>query len=103
MCIRDSTWGRALINWTGTVRLGDEVIEVSGAMGVGEFTRVVSSSSEAGAASESGPGLDIGLAGARLASPSLCPEGTRKKPGEELDLRSRRSSKYGLKPGGELT
>ncbi|RLE62278.1 MAG: hypothetical protein DRN53_04305 [Thermoprotei archaeon] len=37
------TWGRALIKWTGTVRLGSEVIEVSGAMGVGEFTRVVSS------------------------------------------------------------
>jgi len=36
------TWGRALIKWTGTVRLGDKVIEVSDAMSVGEFTRVVS-------------------------------------------------------------
>ena len=68
------TWGRALINWTGTVSLGDEVIEVSGAMGIGEFTRVVSSGSEVGAASESGLGLGIELADARLAaSPGLRP------------------------------
>ena len=36
------TWGRALIKWTGTVKLGNEVIEVSEAMSVGEFTRVLS-------------------------------------------------------------
>jgi|GEM_PF-690026 len=47
------TWGRAFINWTGTVRLGDESIEVSGAIGVGEFTRAVSPGSETEAVSES--------------------------------------------------
>jgi len=36
------TWRRALIKWTGTVKLDNEIIEVSGATGVGEFTRVLS-------------------------------------------------------------
>ncbi|HDI01422.1 MAG TPA: hypothetical protein ENF78_03240 [Candidatus Bathyarchaeota archaeon] len=55
------TWGRALINWTGTVSLGDEVIEVSGAMGVGEFTRCVSSSSQAEASLTSALASTSGL------------------------------------------
>ena len=37
------TWGRALVNWTGTVVLHGKAIKVT-AVGIGEFTRVASSS-----------------------------------------------------------
>ena len=64
------TWGRALISWSGTVRVGDEVMEVSGAMGVGEFTRFLPGSASgqstclppAGMASLGFPGAGTSLA-----------------------------------------
>ncbi len=33
------TWGRAFIKWTGTLEVGGEVINITDAIGVGEFTR----------------------------------------------------------------
>jgi len=66
-------WGRAFISWEGTIKLGDETINVSNAMSVGEFTRVVSSSSQTKTASESNIGLNTELADARWTCPMQYP------------------------------
>ena len=41
-------WGRAFVKWNGTIKLGDKVINVTNAVGIGEFTRYTSGSSQQG-------------------------------------------------------
>ncbi len=65
------TWGRALIRWTGTVRLGDEVVQVSGAMGVGEFTRFMPGSTAGVAQASLPPGALIQPAGSMVVAEAI--------------------------------